>query len=193
MLMRPVWWVLGLITADKNATRIHYLPNPETPPPPPPPAARRSPTMAMATALRKLSSDALRRQPLSRITPLYYMVPLFFLHFFFNFFLFISLPSWEMVLNPFHGLVWVRALSQASLPATEERSGVTVRALSLSLSLDYVFRCSLVSVVCSFVFFLLLFCLCVGCSGRSSWTRRWRRWIPRSPTSSSTRRPANGR
>ncbi|MCH1922040.1 hypothetical protein L9G15_21800, partial [Shewanella sp. A3A] len=42
--------------------------------------------MAMATALRKLSSDALRRQPLSRITPLYYM---------------------------------------ASLPATEERSGVT--------------------------------------------------------------------
>lgn len=38
-----------------------------------------------------------------------------------------------MVLNPFHGLVWVRALSQASLPATEERSGVTVRALSLSL------------------------------------------------------------
>lgn len=30
-----------------------------------------------------------------------------------------------MVLNPFHGLVWVRALSQASLPATEERSGVT--------------------------------------------------------------------
>jgi hypothetical protein len=49
--------------------------------------------MAMATALRKLSSDALRRQPLSRITPLYYMVPLFFLHFFFIFFLFISLPS----------------------------------------------------------------------------------------------------
>uniref|UniRef100_A0A0E0D6K8 Serine hydroxymethyltransferase n=1 Tax=Oryza meridionalis TaxID=40149 RepID=A0A0E0D6K8_9ORYZ len=42
--------------------------------------------MAMATALRKLSSAALRRQPLSRITPLYYM---------------------------------------ASLPATEERSGVT--------------------------------------------------------------------
>nr|CAB3493298.1 unnamed protein product [Digitaria exilis] len=42
--------------------------------------------MAMATALRKLSANALRRQPLSRITPLYYM---------------------------------------ASLPATEERSGVT--------------------------------------------------------------------
>jgi hypothetical protein len=30
--------------------------------------------MAMATALRKLSANALRRQPLSRITPLYYMV-----------------------------------------------------------------------------------------------------------------------
>ncbi|PWZ56769.1 Serine hydroxymethyltransferase, mitochondrial [Zea mays] len=29
--------------------------------------------MAMATALRKLSANALRRQPLSRITPLYYM------------------------------------------------------------------------------------------------------------------------
>jgi hypothetical protein len=30
--------------------------------------------MAMATALRKLSANALRRQPLSRITPLYYLV-----------------------------------------------------------------------------------------------------------------------
>jgi hypothetical protein len=30
--------------------------------------------MAMATALRKLSANALRRQPLSRMTPLHYMV-----------------------------------------------------------------------------------------------------------------------
>lgn len=45
---------------------------------PRPPHRRRTrpppPAMAMATALRKLSANALRRQPLSRITPLYYMV-----------------------------------------------------------------------------------------------------------------------
>lgn len=38
-----------------------------------------------------------------------------------------------------------------------------------------------------------LFFLGVECSGRSSWTRRWRRSILRLPTSSSSRRPASGR
>lgn len=133
MLMRPVWWVLGLITADKNATRIHYLPNPETPPAST--TTRRSP-LAHHGHGDGAPQALLRRPPPPAALPHHpallhgsTLLPPFFLYFF----LFISLPSWEMVLNPFHGLVWVRALSQASLPATEERSGVTVRALSLSL------------------------------------------------------------